>query len=291
MVLKKVADQKLCDNEIDILNILRTTNVPGVIRLLDTFPDEEDKNRMALVFPRLQKLSMRQVDLVDIAKRTYELLSALCSLSDLKIAHLDVCPANLMVDDRDNLVLIDFGLARQCCCEGEPHPYGRGTPGYVAPELYLHGYCSNDCKPDIYSAAIVVGWWLEPYIANCDLNLLGSRLLRHNTTTQIQSKLRQLLDAHEEPLPEIVYQAADLLYRMLHVDPADRISAADAIVHPFMLAVAGLCGNGNWAASTDAGAAALRQFQGTDWASWTSRPRSSPPSRRLGAIRIVDRYR
>jgi calcium-dependent protein kinase len=195
-----------------------------------------------------------------------------------------------MADDSDNLVLIDFGLSRRCD-EGTEHPYGRGTPGYVAPELYLHGYNANDCMPDIYSAAVVIGWWLEPYIANCDLNLLGSRLLRHTTTAQIQTKLRQLLDTREEPLPEIVYHAADLLYQMFHTDPSDRISAADALEHPFVKSVGDICLKGSWGASRDAHAASLPDFAGTDWNSWAGRPKFSPPSRRLGTLRIIDRNR
>lgn len=280
----------MSDNEIDILNLLRTAQVPGVIRLIDSFQDEDDENRTVLVFPRLQKLHMRNCDLIDVARRSYELLTTLSALGELKLAHLDICPANLMVDDSDNLVLIDFGLAR-LCEDGSPHPYGRGTPGYIAPELYLHAYVPNDCKPDVYSAAIVIGWWLEPYIANCDLNLLGSRLLRHNTTTQIQMKLRSLLDLHEEPLPEIVYQAADLIYQMLHVDPADRISAADAAVHPFVRSVSELFVKGSWTSAADAALLVQRRFTGTDWASWVARPKSSPPSRRMGAVRIIDRTR
>ncbi|KAI9027943.1 kinase-like domain-containing protein [Hyaloraphidium curvatum] len=291
VVLKKVSDAKMSENEIDILNILRATHVSGVVRLIDSFADEDDENRMVLVFPRLHKLSMRSCDLVDVARRTFELLTTLNSLSDLRIAHLDICPANLMVDDEGNLVLIDFGLARQCPEGTEPHPYGRGTPGYVAPELYLNGYSSTDTRPDMYSAGIVVGWWLEPYVSNCDLNLLGSRLLRHNTTTQIQAKLKLLLDNREEPLPDVVYDAADLLFRMLHTDPADRITAADALVHPFALAVADLCGKGSWSASSDAREGVLRRFAGTDWATWAARPKGSPPSRRIQTVRIIDRDR
>jgi serine/threonine protein kinase len=44
------------------------------------------------------------------------------------IVHFDLKPENIMWDETANeLVVIDFGLAR--FCDGEPHPEGRGSDG------------------------------------------------------------------------------------------------------------------------------------------------------------------
>ncbi|RKP10926.1 kinase-like domain-containing protein, partial [Thamnocephalis sphaerospora] len=69
-----------------------------------------------------------------------QLLTALKGLHQRGLVHLDVNPANMMQDAQGNLVLIDFGLARDVPADG---PYAGcssgirpcGTPGYIAPEL------------------------------------------------------------------------------------------------------------------------------------------------------------
>jgi len=50
-------------------------------------------------------------------------------LNDLNIAHLDITTSNLMCDENDNFVLIDFGLS--LTCGQQPHPLGCGTPGII----------------------------------------------------------------------------------------------------------------------------------------------------------------
>lgn len=139
-----------------------------------------------------------------------------------------------MFDDNNDLTIIDFGLARMCdnCC----HPIGCGTPGFVAPEVYF-GEC-KDTKPDIYSAGVVLGMLLEPYVHNCSLEDLGCRLARHSTTSLVQDKLREnyLFERyHYTQVPEVIFDACDLLVQCLEYDHDSRISSLQAIRHPFLL--------------------------------------------------------
>jgi serine/threonine-protein kinase len=55
---------------------------------------------------------------------------AAAHMHELGWVHGDICPANLIVDDRDRVVLIDLGVARKVGVAGTV----RGTHAYMAPE-------------------------------------------------------------------------------------------------------------------------------------------------------------
>jgi serine/threonine protein kinase len=227
-------------------------------------------DRCVLVFEQLVKPELKHLDLVDVARTFKQLCLALSALSKVKptpIAHLDVCTNNIMMNPKTKqIVLIDFGLARPAH-RASIHPEGRGTAGFVAPEMYVGR--GQGTIPDAYSAGVVFGCLLEQYVPGCDLNYLGSRLVRHPTTTFIQSKLQELVNNRDHPIPEVVYYAADLLAKLLEVEPGDRISCERALEHPFLTAKPA-------------------EFVGTTWKEWQERQtelKRSASSRRL-AVRV-----
>ncbi|KAL6838674.1 hypothetical protein ACP4OV_031388 [Aristida adscensionis] len=88
--------------------------------------------------------------ITDIAK-------GLCYLHEecrQKIAHLDVKPQNILLDDNFNAKLSDFGLAKLIDRDNsQVITKMRGTPGYLAPE-WLTSQITE--KADIYSFGVVV---------------------------------------------------------------------------------------------------------------------------------------
>lgn len=75
--------------------------------------------------------------------------------SIIRIIHRDIKCGNILLDDKFNPKIADFGLAR-FFPEDESHVSTRfgGTIGYTAPEYAVHGQLTE--KADIYSYGIVV---------------------------------------------------------------------------------------------------------------------------------------
>ncbi|KAK9763542.1 hypothetical protein K7432_009687 [Basidiobolus ranarum] len=204
---------------------------PNILQIEEALVD--DQGRAVLVMPLLKKIEMLNKDLSGIAVMIRDLMKALAHIHSKGIAHLDINPNNIMCDNNDHLVLIDFGLSRKCCDE----PIAPcGTPGYIAPEMYTGN--AHGTYVDIYSAGIILGSLLEPYVPDCYLNYLGCRC---EMGTQSLCTLIDALDSFSQERcynirPSIVYDAVNLLQNMLNPNPNQRITAAEALNHPFLTA-------------------------------------------------------
>jgi serine/threonine protein kinase len=74
------------------------------------------------------------------------------------IVHRDVKPANIRLDDRDTVYLMDFGIAYRPDSGEVALPPGRilGTPAYVAPEQAQGGQTDVQPASDQYSLGVVL---------------------------------------------------------------------------------------------------------------------------------------
>eukprot|EP00818_Percolomonas_sp_WS_P010755 CAMPEP_0117455254 /NCGR_PEP_ID=MMETSP0759-20121206/11263_1 /TAXON_ID=63605 /ORGANISM="Percolomonas cosmopolitus, Strain WS" /LENGTH=390 /DNA_ID=CAMNT_0005248549 /DNA_START=343 /DNA_END=1515 /DNA_ORIENTATION=+ len=128
------------------------------------------------------------------------------------VAHRDLKPENLLVDDKDNLKITDFGLSTlaagkhgkkqllQTCC---------GTPNYVAPEVLKEtGY--EGFKADIWSCGIILFVMLAGYLPfdADDVNILFKKIESGKFTYP----------------PYFNKSVRDLLSKMLQVNPKKRIT-------------------------------------------------------------------
>lgn len=70
----------------------------------------------------------------DALRHIKEIGLALSYMHDYKMLHLDLKPSNILINDDDEAVLIDFGLSKQYDNSGKPETstsVGKGTPGYA----------------------------------------------------------------------------------------------------------------------------------------------------------------
>ncbi|MEM7159350.1 MAG: serine/threonine-protein kinase [Myxococcota bacterium] len=70
------------------------------------------------------------------------------------LVHQDFKPANCIIDGRQRVRVLDFGLARRIEGAAETHAYALGTPGYMAPELF--DGAAADARSDQFSFCVAL---------------------------------------------------------------------------------------------------------------------------------------
>ena len=161
----------------------------------------------------------------DAIKVMQNVLEALCYLHEKGIVHRDLKPENLILagnDDDYNVKIADFGLAT-FVKPNEKLSLPCGSPGYVAFELLQDNTPGYDTKADIFSVGVIL------YI------LLTGRPPFHGADCrQILAKNKQ----GDPPYPQrfwnrISEEGQDLVKKMLEKDQNIRVSAEEALTHPW----------------------------------------------------------
>ncbi len=83
-------------------------------------------------------------------------LAALASAHDAGLVHRDVKPENVLISDRGQIKVADFGLAKAISSSTSTATQGLliGTVSYLPPELVVSG--RSDARSDVYSAGVVL---------------------------------------------------------------------------------------------------------------------------------------
>ncbi len=82
---------------------------------------------------------------------------AVATLHGLGYAHRDLKPANILVSPRDGVYLVDFGFTKDIS-DGEKSVAGlvKGTPAYMAPELWRLSSDKDYFRADIFAAGRIL---------------------------------------------------------------------------------------------------------------------------------------
>nr|WP_294690919.1 Stk1 family PASTA domain-containing Ser/Thr kinase [uncultured Friedmanniella sp.] len=83
-------------------------------------------------------------------------LAALAAAHDAGLVHRDVKPENVLISDRGQIKVADFGLAKAVSSQTSTATQGLliGTVSYLPPELVVSGRA--DARSDVYSAGVVL---------------------------------------------------------------------------------------------------------------------------------------
>ena len=74
------------------------------------------------------------------------------------VIHRDIKPQNLIVDEKGELHLIDFGISRTYDKDVDGDTVCFGTKNFAPPEQY--GFAQTDTTADIFSLGVLLGWML-----------------------------------------------------------------------------------------------------------------------------------
>nr|XP_027805325.2 mitogen-activated protein kinase 15 [Marmota flaviventris] len=234
---------------------------PNIIRLLDVIPAENDRD-IYLVFEfmdtDLNAVIRKGSVLEDTHKRFifYQLLQATRFLHSGHVIHRDQKPSNVLLDANCRVKLCDFGLARSLSNLPEGPEGGAlteyvATRWYRAPEVLLSSPWYT-LGVDMWSLGCVLGEMLRgqplfpgtstvhqlqliletvPPPTEEDLRALGagySCTLLHLLGSRPRQSLDDILP------PDTPRDALDLLRKLLVFAPSKRLSAAQALQHPYV---------------------------------------------------------
>ncbi|KAI4212818.1 MAG: hypothetical protein LQ351_004520 [Letrouitia transgressa] len=217
-------------NEIAVLKRVSMGH-QNILTLVDYF---ETMNNLYLVtdlalggelFDRIcRKGSYYESDAADLIRAT---LSAVSYLHDHGIVHRDLKPENLLFrtpEDNADLLIADFGLSR-IMDEEAFHVLTTtcGTPGYMAPEIFKktgHG------KPvDVWAIGVITYFLLcgyTPFDRDSNLEEMQAILVADYSFTPLEYWRGVSLPARE------------FIKRCLTIDPTQRMTAHEALAHPFV---------------------------------------------------------
>ena len=148
-----------------------------------------------------------------------QILDALKSVHDAGIWHLDLKPANIMVDKAGNVKLIDFGASKQL----NTQKGGATTSTAIS---YTNGYAPREQMEQNYDK---FGPWTDIYALGATLyNLLTNK--RPPLPTDIDDDISE--DKHEAlPFPERVGGLRFLVLQMMKTNRMQRPQSIDAIIN------------------------------------------------------------
>ncbi len=211
------------------VRILHTINHPNILTLIDTFEDATyyyiviEKAAGGELFDRIVK--KRQYSEADTQTVVRTILSAINHCHEHNIVHRDLKPENLLLKYEDNdteLKIADFGFAT-VCSQKELLKEQCGTPAYIAPEI-IQGREYNQ-SVDLWSLGVITFVLLGGYLP----------FRSKNKKTLFSLIAHGKYEFYSSCWDKISPEAKDLINKMLVVDPEKRITADEALRHPYIL--------------------------------------------------------
>ncbi|XP_039528914.1 calcium/calmodulin-dependent protein kinase type II subunit gamma isoform X4 [Pimephales promelas] len=209
--------------------ICRLLKHPNIVRLHDSISEE---GFHYLVFDLVTGGELFE----DIVAREYyseadashcinQILESVCHIHQHDIVHRDLKPENLLLASKMKgaaVKLADFGLAIEVQGDQQAWFGFAGTPGYLSPEVLRKDPYG---KPvDIWACGVILYILLVGYPPFWDED-------QHKLYQQIKA------GAYDFPSPEwdtVTPEAKNLINQMLTINPAKRITADQAIKHPWI---------------------------------------------------------
>ncbi|XP_010020066.1 PREDICTED: mitogen-activated protein kinase 13-like [Nestor notabilis] len=259
---EKVAIKKLCRpfqseifakrayRELMLLKHMQHENVIGILDVFTSATSYQGFQDFYLVMPYmrtdLQKIMGHEFSDEKIQYLVYQMLKGLKYIHSAGIIHRDLKPGNLAVNEDCQLKILDFGLARHADAEMTGYVV---TRWYRAPEVILNWMHYNQTV-DIWSIGCIMAEMLtgktlfkgKDYLDQLTQILKvtghpGEDFVEKLEDKAAKSYIKSLPKIPKKDLsvlfPKANPQAVDLLDKMLQLDVEKRLTATEALAHPY----------------------------------------------------------
>jgi len=214
------------------ISVMAAVNHPNTIKYIEMFEDHHDyyvvleRISGGELFDKIIELSVYEE--AEAAIAIQQALSAIQYMHELGYVHRDLKPENLLLSSAEpnaQIKIADFGFATKI--EDELSDY-LGTPPYMAPELIA-----------LYDES-VIGFYGKPvdiWALGCILYILLSGL--HPFQMEDEDEMMDLISSGQldwlgDGWDDVSEGAKDLVTKMIHYDPSTRITAGEALEHPWI---------------------------------------------------------
>jgi serine/threonine protein kinase len=252
-ILLDVEPEGIPSTAIREICILRELQNPNIVDLKDVVATDD---KLYLVFEYVDQDLKQYLDSIPrehpvdpkiVKSLLYQLVQAVAYLHSKRILHRDLKPQNILITSNGCVKLADFGLARTYQIPLRPYTHEVVTLWYRAPEILL-GTLEYSSALDVWSLGTVFLELLTkaPYfVGDSEIDQLYKifRILGtpNETVWPGVSKLRDYKKTFPNWTPTdlnlklhgINPVGLDLLQKMLTYDPSARITAKEALSHPY----------------------------------------------------------
>lgn len=224
-IRKKLLDRKIVEAEIGSLLRLRH---PNLVEMREAY---ETENELMIImdmasggelFERIVEQGRFSEE--DAATAVRQILSALQYLHAHGVVHRDLKPENLLYESENEGALLkvtDFGMSRMMI--NGKHSVQCGAAGYSAPEIIL----KKDYGPavDMWSVGVmtyIILCGFEPFWDDAGDSAVLQRVVNGN------------YNFDSDWWDGVTDSAKDLISKLLQIDPEKRLTAKDALNHPWV---------------------------------------------------------
>lgn len=237
------------------ISLLKELKHPNIVRLYDVLHTEK---KLTLVFEYLDSDLKKfldsyggDIDVITLKQLMYQLLKGIAFCHAHRVLHRDLKPQNLLINKvnitKGELKLGDFGLARAYGIPVRSYSHEVVTLWYRAPDV-LMGSRQYSTSIDLWSAGCIFAEMASgrPLFPGNSISDQLQRIFKvlGTPTEEIWPKVSQLPEYKrdfeifpkiqlETLLPKLDHLGIDLLKRLLDYPPEKRITANDALQHPY----------------------------------------------------------
>ncbi|KKY20591.1 putative glycogen synthase kinase [Diplodia seriata] len=245
-IKRVLQDKRFKNRELQIMRIVRHPNIVELKAFFYNNGERKDEVYLNLVLEYVPETVYRAsryfnklktvMPILEVKLYIYQLFRSLAYIHSQGICHRDIKPQNLLLDPNTGILkLCDFGSAK-ILVENEPNVSYICSRYYRAPEL-IFGATNYTTKIEL-----MLGQPLFPGESGIDQLVEIIKVLGTPTRDQIRTMNPNYM---EHKFPQIkphpfnkVFRKADpnaidLISKLLEYTPTQRLSAVEAMVHPF----------------------------------------------------------